>query len=211
VITAALSLRAVVGRFEIRVRRADEDRVQAEPGPGYPPLVPIATRVSFPRTGATSVKTVEIVRSALTAGSRGDREAGLGFADHGIVIDATRRVFNPMTYVGIEGARRWFADMDEVWEQFRFESAELIDAGDRVVVIGRLVGKGKASGIEVEQPIAVVWTVRDGRIVRGEIGYADRRKPSKPSGCGSSPPPRLATGRQTAYSPDALAEMVRSV
>jgi ketosteroid isomerase-like protein len=49
-----------------------------------------------------------------------------------------------------------------------------------VVVLGRLTGKGKASGVEVEQPIAGVWTVCDGRIVRGEIGYTSRQEASKP-------------------------------
>jgi hypothetical protein len=34
--------------------------------------------------------------------------------DPEIVIDASRRVFNPTTYVGKEGARRLFADMDDV-------------------------------------------------------------------------------------------------
>lgn len=50
----------------------------------------------------------------------------------------------------------------------------MIDAGSRVVVVGRLVGKGKASGVEVEQPIAGIWNVRDGRVVRVELGYTDR-------------------------------------
>jgi ketosteroid isomerase-like protein len=75
-----------------------------------------------------------------------------------------------------------FADMDEVWEQFHTEPDELIDAADRVVVIGRLIGKGRASGVEVEQPIAEVWTVRDGRIVRGELNYTDRGKALEAAG-----------------------------
>jgi ketosteroid isomerase-like protein len=129
-----------------------------------------------------SQEDVEIVRSALTAGNRGDREAGLRFVHPEIVIDATRRVFNPTTYVGMEGVRRWFAEMGEVWEQFRLEHAELLDADDRVVVIGRLVGKGKASGARVGQPIVGLWTVRDRRIVRGEIGYSDRREALEAAG-----------------------------
>ena len=130
-----------------------------------------------------SQENVELARNAYMAGNQGDREAALRSADPEIVIDATRRVLNPTTYVGIDGARQWFADMDEVWDRFGLELDELIDAGDRVVVLERLTGKGKASGVEVEQPIAGVWTVRDGRIVRGEIGYT---KPSKPPGCGGS-------------------------
>ena len=129
-----------------------------------------------------SQENVEVVRSVYTAWNRGDRETALGFAHPEIVIDASRRVFNPTTYVGKEGAPRLFADMEEVWEQFHTELDEVLDADDRVVVIGRLIGKGRASGVEVEQPIADVWTVRDGRIVRGELNYTDRREALEAAG-----------------------------
>ena len=129
-----------------------------------------------------SQENVELVRNAYMAGNKGDRDAALRSADPEIVIDATRRVLNPATYVGIDGARQWFAEMDEVWERFGLEMDEFIDAGDRVVVLGRLTGKGKASGVEVEQPIATVWTVRDGRIIRGEIGYTSRREALEAAG-----------------------------
>jgi uncharacterized protein len=129
-----------------------------------------------------SQENVELVRNAYMANNKGDREAALRSADPDIVIDATRRLLNPTTYVGIDDARQWFADMDEVWERFGLEVDELIDAGDRVVALGRLTGKGKASGVEVEQPIADVWTVRDSRIVRGEIGYTSRQEALEAAG-----------------------------
>jgi ketosteroid isomerase-like protein len=90
-----------------------------------------------------------------------------------IVIDATRFVFNPATYRGIEGARQLQATTDDGWEEMRTEPLRLIDAGERVVVIGRLVGKGKDSGARVERPTGQVWTIRDGLVVRWEIGFTD--------------------------------------
>jgi ketosteroid isomerase-like protein len=124
---------------------------------------------------AVSQENVEIVRSAFAAWGGGDRERALDLADPEIVVDATRRVFNPATYVGVEGVRRMFADMDEVWQEFSPEQLEFIDAGDRVVVIGRSIGKGKSSGVKVERPLAAIWTVRDGRVIRVETSYVDRR------------------------------------
>jgi ketosteroid isomerase-like protein len=56
------------------------------------------------------------------------------------------------------------------------EPDEFVDAGDRVVAIGRWVGKGRGSGVEVNQPIADVFTLHGGRVVRCEIGYSDRAK-----------------------------------
>jgi hypothetical protein len=42
--------------------------------------------------------------------------------------------------------------------------------------MGLWVGKGKGSGVEVKQPIAHVFTLHDGRVVRCELGYSDRGK-----------------------------------
>ena len=64
--------------------------------------------------------------------------------------------------------------MNDVWEKIRFEPLEFVDAGERVVVVERLVGKGKGSGVEVAQTWGAVWTVRDGRVVRMELSYPDR-------------------------------------
>src|SRR2546425_12008407 len=74
---------------------------------------------------------VEVVRSVFAAVNRGDRETAIGFLHPEVVIDATRSVFNPTTYVGMQGIRRWMSDTDEVWEQFGLEVSELIDASDK--------------------------------------------------------------------------------
>jgi len=44
----------------------------------------------------------------------------------------------------------------------------LIDAGDRVVAIGRTVGKTKTTQLEFDVPVVHVWTFREGQIVRFE-------------------------------------------
>ena len=129
-----------------------------------------------------SQENVGVIRSAFAAVNRGDRETAIGFLHPEVVIDATRSVFNPTSYVGMQGIRQWMADTDEVWQRFGLEVSELIDAGDKVVVIGRLVGRGKASGVEVEQPIAGIWNVRDGRVVRVELGYTDRSEALRAAG-----------------------------
>jgi ketosteroid isomerase-like protein len=122
-----------------------------------------------------SEENVEIVRAVLSAFASGDREAALAQVDPEVVVDATRRTLNPATYVGLEGVRDMLTELDDTWESMEIEQRELLDAGDRVVVMGRLLGKGKASGIEVERSFnGQVWTVRNGRIVRLEFGFTDR-------------------------------------
>ena len=122
-----------------------------------------------------SQENVEVVRRILRAFAAGDRDEVLSLVDPEVVVDATRRVLNPATYVGIDGVRQMFAGMDEAWEEVRLEGQEVIDGGDRVVVISRMIGTGKGSGVEVERPVnGQVWTIREGRVVRLDLGFTDR-------------------------------------
>src|SRR5687767_5184466 len=122
-----------------------------------------------------SEENVEIVRRVLGAMNAGDRETVVTtFADREIIVDATRNVINPGTFFGIDGLREMLAGMDEVWEGMRMEPAEFIDGGDRVVVVGRLVGRGRGSGIEIDRPNAQIWTLRDGRVTRLAYGFTNR-------------------------------------
>ncbi len=129
-----------------------------------------------------SQENVAVVRTVLAAMSVGDPEAAFALADPGVVIDTTRFVFNPSTYVGIEGLRQLWTETNEGWEEMRTEPDEFIDAGERVVVIGRLVARAKASGVKVERPTGQVWTIRSGLVVRWEIGYTDPREALKAVG-----------------------------
>jgi ketosteroid isomerase-like protein len=117
---------------------------------------------------------VETVRRMYAAFNGGDEEALVNLADPEIVIDASRLTFNPDVYVGMQGLRDISAGMNEVWEEIRFEVVDFVEMGERVVVVERLIGKGRGSGIEVAQSWGAIWTVRDGRVTRIELGYADR-------------------------------------
>ena len=86
-------------------------------------------------------------------------------------MDASRRVFNPATYDGHDGLRRAIRQIWEAWEDFREEDARLIDVGERVLVCQTITGRGRASGVEVRAPGALLWTVRDDQIVRVEAFF----------------------------------------
>ena len=129
-----------------------------------------------------SQENVEIVRRLIEAWNSNEPDTVIDILDPGIVLDATRRLVNPKTYTGIQGMRRMLAESHEVWEEFRMEPDELVDAGDRVVAIGRWVGRGAGSGVEVQLPVADVFTLHDGRIVRSEIGFTDRAEALEAAG-----------------------------
>jgi uncharacterized protein len=69
------------------------------------------------------------------------------------------------TYRGHEGIRTLLRLTAEVFDEFRYEVEELVDAGDSVVVLGRIHARGVHSGATGTQYGALVFGVRDGRVV----------------------------------------------
>ncbi len=51
------------------------------------------------------------------------------------------------------------------WNDFRSKPEQFIDVGDKVVVLTRETGTGKASGTPLDQEAADVWELRDGKVV----------------------------------------------
>jgi ketosteroid isomerase-like protein len=69
---------------------------------------------------------------------------------------------------GPEGFRRF---VETFWREFdepNIEVHELIDAGDQVVASTTMRGRGKQSGAETSLDIWVLWTARNGAVVRGQ-------------------------------------------
>ena len=68
---------------------------------------------------------------------------------------------------GFQGVREWFDFVHEVGEKFRFDMDEISDLGpDRVLAVGRMWMRFRASGIETEMPIAHVFKLRAGKVLR---------------------------------------------
>jgi len=122
-----------------------------------------------------SLTNVEVVRRAVEAISRGDR-------------DGLREVAAPdLEYVasgaipGAAGVFRGIQDFEEnffgqLWAEFDrpdIEIREIVDAGDRLAAWYTLRGRGKQSGAEVAWDVWQVWTLRDGKLARGR-GYTSR-------------------------------------
>jgi uncharacterized protein len=121
-----------------------------------------------------SEENVALVMRGLEAINTSDADAMLEVADADIRF-IPRRAPVMGAYVGHGGMREFIADNAENMEVFRVTPEEVIDAGDRIVIIGTLVVKGRGSGIEMSFPTATVTTVHDGRIVHFEE-FIEREK-----------------------------------
>ena len=91
-------------------------------------------------------------------------EAFSEFAQPDMVLDLTRNVLNPGTFVGLEGFRQFAEQVGEAWAEFRMEPQEVFERDERVVVLVRAVGRGRESGAEIVGEVAVISEVRDGLI-----------------------------------------------
>src|SRR5438270_7496742 len=114
-----------------------------------------------------SEENVEALRRGFEAINSGDLERILAFVDPDFEAVVPRELSpEPDTYRGYEGVRRYFASFYEVMDEVRFEADQAWDAGDSVVVEVRLTATGRETGIPVEQRIAQVWGIRDGKATR---------------------------------------------
>ena len=126
--------------------------------------------------GAAPKENVEVVRDMLEDYVRGNYEAALpAFAQAVEVVTSLERFHGPAGVV--EEAKRW----EEMWSDYRFEVQDLVDAGEKVVLLYRQVGKSKESGVEVEEQAAWVYTLRDGKIARVEM-FQDRETALRAAG-----------------------------
>jgi ketosteroid isomerase-like protein len=121
-----------------------------------------------------SQENVEIVRRLMALGEEvrysGQTPPHTDLVTPDAEIDLSRRVFNPGTYRGYEGFAKLNAELSEVWAEWRVTPERLLDAGDRVVSIETIRGRGRGSGLETTGRFASIWTFVDGRVARIEVG-----------------------------------------
>ena len=105
---------------------------------------------------------MEIVREAWDAYSRGDYDRIAGFHDpHIVVVTLEDGVVygNDAVLVNYE---RW----SEAWEWAETTLEEVIGHGDRVFLAARFQARGRGSGVEIDNRLYEVFTLRDGKVLR---------------------------------------------
>lgn len=125
--------------------------------------------------GATDL--IELVRRSLTA--RAIEFPAVFTPD--VRLDLSVRVFNPAVYDGYEGLRRYRSEVREVWDSYVSEPEEFHVGEGVVVVFTREVGRGGASGIEVDRHTALLCRIRDGRVSELRL-YHDRDRALQDAG-----------------------------
>jgi ketosteroid isomerase-like protein len=116
-----------------------------------------------------SQENVERVRVALEAYNREGPEAIIDLLDPEVEWIADRSDMGRMTYRGREGVRKSFEELYEGFDKLGMEVDELIEAGDRILVVGQMTARGRSTQVEAKIPLAIVFTVgEDGQVIRYE-------------------------------------------
>jgi len=118
---------------------------------------------------AMSEENVEVVRRVYEAVERGDRAAVLDLYAPDLEVDGSRTPLTRMVgeeVKGHEGLKTFFRERAEAWDEIEDRCEELIDAGEHVIAIVTISGRGRSTGINVETQMAGVWTVDKGKITR---------------------------------------------
>jgi ketosteroid isomerase-like protein len=82
---------------------------------------------------------------------------------------------------GREGLVRYYAMLNESWEEFRSVIEETRDLGDHVLTLNRSTARGKGSGMAVDAPTGALFDFRDGKISRVRL-YLDRAEALREAG-----------------------------
>jgi uncharacterized protein len=116
-----------------------------------------------------SQENVEAFKRAIKAYNRRDIDAFLEEIDPEIELQGALQASleNEATvYRGHEGVRQWIRDIDEALANISLELPEIRDLGDRIVAIGWLRARGKASGAETMSRFGCAVEWKNGKATR---------------------------------------------
>jgi uncharacterized protein len=77
------------------------------------------------------------------------------------------------TFRGRAGLKRWIGVTREIWDEWSLRPERYLVAGERVVVLIRVVAQGNLSGVRLDRETAHIWDTADGRVTRCEV-FLDR-------------------------------------
>lgn len=112
-----------------------------------------------------SQENAETVRRIYERLNRGEVEGVVELCDDDFVMDMSERVFNPDTYSGHDGIRRFYGGVSDAWESYQWNVEETRVTGDTVVAMLHCLAQGRQGGPGVDWRVAWLWKLREGRPV----------------------------------------------
>jgi ketosteroid isomerase-like protein len=108
-----------------------------------------------------SQENVELIRRTYEAVAGNDLDGAYAYLHPEIEFHTYAESPAAGVYRGREAVRKYNEDLFEQFESVRFEIAEIVDAGDRVVVVSTQHAVPKGGRQEIDVRMTEVWTIRD--------------------------------------------------
>jgi ketosteroid isomerase-like protein len=129
-----------------------------------------------------SEENVEVVRDSVAAINEGDYGRAMGHLADDVVLENPAGVFAG-TFRGREAVSEWFGDWFRTFDwNVHIDIREIAEIGDDcVLLVHDLRGRGRGSGVDVEQTFAYLYRLREGKIARMD-GYLSREEALEAAG-----------------------------
>jgi len=116
------------------------------------------------------------VRAGYEAWNRHDMTVARAYADSDVEVHVAQGADLPVglddAYYGVDGYCRAMEEWAAAWRKWRVEVEKVVEvAQDRFLVTGRHFGEGRASGANLEQWSAALYTMRRGKIARVDMFF----------------------------------------
>jgi ketosteroid isomerase-like protein len=123
---------------------------------------------------ALVVSNIDVIKELTRLWNEGDTEAVLRLYAGDAVTQTGPHWPEQATYRGHDEIRASMDEWQAMWETTSVVVDELEEVGaDQVIAVGAWRMRGRASGIDGEMPIFILFTVRDGKVARLEW-HSDR-------------------------------------
>jgi ketosteroid isomerase-like protein len=116
-----------------------------------------------------SMGNADVIQNLYAAAARGDGETMVAALAPDVAWTEMAGFPYAGTYHGPdEVVQNVLARIEEEWEDFRINADELLEAGDRVVMVGSYDATYRATGKRMQARVVHVWRVQDGKIAEFE-------------------------------------------
>lgn len=109
---------------------------------------------------------VEVAREGYAAFNRGDIGWIVDHLADEIVWEDAKEVPGSAVRIGVDHVERYLRSLHRQWDEIRFEPERIYEAGGDVLAWARVIARGRASGVEVDAPVAHLFEIRDDRCHR---------------------------------------------
>jgi hypothetical protein len=124
---------------------------------------------------------VELMKGIYARFRDGDEEGALELLDPEMEVHDRPEIPDPQVYHGYDGVRAALQTSRDTFDDLDLVPEEFVDAGDRVAVVFRFQGVGRGSGVEIDERLVHLWTIRDGKPVRMDV-HSSREQALKAAG-----------------------------